>query len=61
MGINSNRRKVFRNIAASDSEISYFHEIAKLNIPVVFKLLPNDNPIEFIEQIKLADQEPAFN
>lgn len=48
MGVNENRSRLYRNLAASDKERKAFQEITKIGLPIQIQVLPSDAPMELM-------------
>lgn len=48
MGVNENRSRLYRNLAASDKERKAFQQIAKIGLPIQIQVLPSDAPMELM-------------
>ncbi|EKT61828.1 PTS sugar transporter subunit IIB [Providencia burhodogranariea] len=51
MGVNENRTKLYRNLAASQSEREAFREISKTGLPILIQVIPNDNPSDLLQHL----------
>ncbi|NDO83777.1 PTS mannose/fructose/sorbose transporter subunit IIB [Citrobacter sp. NCU1] len=48
MGVNEKRSRLYRNLAASESERTAFREIDKLGLSINIRVLPSDAPMELM-------------
>ncbi|QWA09280.1 PTS sugar transporter subunit IIB [Sodalis ligni] len=48
MGVNENRSRLYRNLAASDKERKAFQQINTIGLPIHIQVLPNDAPMELM-------------
>ncbi|TCW17995.1 PTS system mannose-specific IIB component [Raoultella sp. BIGb0138] len=51
MGVNENRSRLYRNLAASDAERQAFKDIDKMGIPIQIQVLPGDTPANLMSYL----------